>query len=88
MASSTLLIPLELLGFLSLLSVVHSTLPVLSFFVDMTLDEERSVLFCTCDLIDDTVDCFSAKTFDFVDCVSNTASEPLYNLLQISPVWC
>ena len=51
---------------------------VLSFFVDVTLDEERSVISCTSDLIDETFDCFSAITFDFVDCVNNTASEPLH----------
>ena len=51
---------------------------VLSFFVDVTLDEERSVTSCTSDLIDETFDCFSATTFDFIDCVNNTASEPLH----------
>ena len=62
-----------------LTAIVSSALYlVLSLFVDVTLDEERSVLSCTSDLIDETFDCFSAATFEFVDCVNNTESGPLH----------
>lgn len=47
---------------------------VVSYFVDLTLDNQITVTSCSDPLIDRTYDCFNASTLAFVDCVDDTDS--------------
>ena len=51
---------------------------VVSYFVDLTLDNQVTVTSCDDSLIDRSFDCFNASTLAFVDCVDNTQTRLLH----------
>ena len=62
-----------------LVAIIFSAIYLtLSLFIDITLDEQRSVTSCDSEFIDPSFDCFSAISFEFVDCANVTGERLLH----------